>query len=48
MDFVGEFFVKHLESEYKPGGLENMRNFINKISSKEAKKDKNNQIKKKF
>jgi len=39
MDEVGNFFAKHLESGYKVGESERMKNFIQKIKIKEKIKD---------
>ena len=37
MEFVGDFFSKHLESGYKIGEYEKMKNFIHKMKLKELK-----------
>jgi pimeloyl-ACP methyl ester carboxylesterase len=44
LDFVGDFFAKHLESGYKVGDNEKMKNYIKKISTKEELKDKKKDI----
>ena len=41
MEFVGDFFSKHLESGYKIGEYEKMKNFIHKMKLKELKKGNN-------
>ena len=38
MEFVGDFFAKHLESGYKIGEYERMRNYIHKMKLKETGK----------